>query len=303
VAQAYADDVVFISKDANGVAAMLQVLEEFVDWSRMEVNVKKCATASSLRDGNRHRCSLADNLVFKGQANPNLTLAQSLKYLGTAVAARRTVKLEAVEAKLTEMRARLKKMIEAPLLIVQKIDAVKTFLLPMLDFMMLNGDVGESQLKNMDKHIRGAIDEVLKVRGLPVERHYAPWRDGGLSYPSLVDRRKVLMIRSFTQMMLSRDEKVREAMRWFAENERHFRYIDVDAESSFLNWKDEKGSPGTGSMVARTRRTCKKLGLGLKLIDNQMIVKAGESELKTKAPVRIRRFVTQKIIRASNSKS
>jgi hypothetical protein len=32
---------------------------------------------------------------------------------------------------------------ESPLLIVQKIDAVKTFLLPILDFPMLNGDVGQ----------------------------------------------------------------------------------------------------------------------------------------------------------------
>jgi hypothetical protein len=31
-----------------------------------------------------------------------------------------------------------------PLLIVQNVDAIKTFLLPMIDFVLLNGDVGES---------------------------------------------------------------------------------------------------------------------------------------------------------------
>jgi hypothetical protein len=39
----------------------------------------------------------------------------------------------------------------------------------------------------MAKFIREKIDEVLKVRGLPVECHHASWRDGGLFYPSLVD--------------------------------------------------------------------------------------------------------------------
>jgi hypothetical protein len=39
---------------------------------------------------------------------------------------------------------------ESPLLIVQKIDAMKTFVLPMLDFMMLNGDIGEEALMNME---------------------------------------------------------------------------------------------------------------------------------------------------------
>jgi hypothetical protein len=53
------------------------------------------------------------------------------------------VKLDAIETKLTEMKIHLKKIMESPLLIVQKIDAVKTFLLLTSNFMMLNGDVGE----------------------------------------------------------------------------------------------------------------------------------------------------------------
>jgi hypothetical protein len=175
------------------------------------------------------------------------------------------VKLEAIEAKLTEMRIRLKKIMESPLLIVQKIDAVKTFLLPTLDFMMLNGDVGESQLSAMDSHIRGRIDEALKVRGLPVECHHASWRDGGFSYPSLIDRRKVLMVRSFGQMMLSRDEKIRGAMKYFAEAERQLRCIEEDANSSFLNWKDESGRSGTVSLVVRSRKVCRVIQIALKV--------------------------------------
>jgi hypothetical protein len=173
--QAYANDVIFISDNPNGVTKMLEVLEDFVDWSKIEVNMKKCATASYLKDMNRHRCSLAANLNFKGQLIPNLTLARLLKYLGTAIAPRRTVKLEATEAKLTEMKIRLKKIIESPLLVVQKIDATKTFVSPMLDFMMLNGDIGEKALMNMDKYIRGRVDALLTVRRLPVECHHASW--------------------------------------------------------------------------------------------------------------------------------
>jgi hypothetical protein len=216
-------------------------------------------------------------LTFKGQLIPNLTLAQSLKYLGTPVTARKTVKLEAIETKLTEMKIRLKKIAESPLLIVQKIDAMKTFVLPTLDFMMLNGDVGEKQVTEMDKYIRGRVDEMLKVRSLPVECHHASWRDGGLSYPSLVDRRRVLMIRSFTQMMMSRDETVSTAMRWFAEGEREYRNIGEDPQGSFLNWQDDGGKGGTASLVARTRKTCKKMELGLKLIGDEMVVRTSES--------------------------
>jgi hypothetical protein len=296
--QAYADDVIFISQRPRGIEVMLEVLEDFVRWSKMEVNAKKCATASYLIDQNQHRCSLAENLRFRGQVIPNLTLGESLKYLGTAVAARRTVKLEAVEAKLTEMKIRLKKVMESQLLIVQKIDAVKTFLLPTLDFMMLNGDVGERQLSKMDSLIRGKIDEALKVKGFPIEGHHASWRDGGLSYPSLVDRRKVLMIRSFAQMMVSEDDKVRMAMRWFAESERIFRCIEEDENSIFLNWREEEGESGTAALVTRTREACRKMELSLKLIQDDMIVKKGGSEFKTKSAAGIGRFLTQKIVRS-----
>jgi hypothetical protein len=171
--QAYADDIIFISRKPKGIREMLKVLENFVNWSRMEVSVKKCVTASYWIDTNRYRCSLAESLQSNQQDIPNLTLAQSLKYLGTAVAARRKVKLEAMAAKLTEMKIRMKKIMESPLLIVQKIDAIKTFILPTLDFAMLNGDVGEKQLTIKDHHIRRLIDDVLKVRGLPIECHHA----------------------------------------------------------------------------------------------------------------------------------
>jgi hypothetical protein len=300
--QSYADDVIFISRTAEGMRLMLRKLEEFARWSRMDVNVKKCATASYLLDKNRHRCSLSENLTLNDAPIPNLTLAESLKYLGTTVAARRTVKLKSVKTKLTEMRTRLTKIIESPLLIVQKIDAIKTFLLPMLDFMMLNGDVGVGQLRDMDQNIRGAVDRALKAPGLPVECHHASWKDGGLSYPSLLDRREVLLVRSLSQMMLSKDDRIRTATRWFVEEERRHRKIREDRESSFLNWRDEHGDSGTACLAARTRKACGKLRIQLKLVDEEMIVSTDGSVYKTRSAEGISRFLTQKVIRQEKYK-
>jgi hypothetical protein len=110
---------------------MLRKLEDFVRWSQMEVNVKKCAVASYMLDEHGHRSSLGELLQLCGNDIPNLTLGQSLKYLGTTVAARRTVKLQVAEAKLSKMRLRLQKIMDSPLLTVQTIDAVNTFVLPM----------------------------------------------------------------------------------------------------------------------------------------------------------------------------
>jgi hypothetical protein len=81
--------------------------------------------------------------------------------------------LETATAKCAEMEIRLQKIIESRLLTVQQINVVKTFLLPTLNFMMLNGDVSKKQLKKMDAKIRAQVDALLNVRGLPVECHHA----------------------------------------------------------------------------------------------------------------------------------
>jgi hypothetical protein len=64
----------------------------------------------------------------------------------------------------------------------------------------------------MDKNIRRMINEKMKIIGLPIECHYASWRDGSLSYPSTEEKGDVPTIRSFAQMTLSEDEGVRTAM-------------------------------------------------------------------------------------------
>jgi hypothetical protein len=53
---------------------------------------------------------------------------------------------------------------------------------------------------------------------------------------------------------------------------------------------------GTGSIIARTRNTCYKLEIGLKMNDDEMVITSGESEVKTKTAVGISRFLTQTLV-------
>jgi hypothetical protein len=175
--QAYADDVALISETEEGMKEILKSLELFTVWSKMDVNVKKCATASYMLDQEGHRCTLNQNLRFMGQDIPNLPLDQSLKYLGTAVAARRNVKLRSTAAVFDEMKTLVYKVIRSPLKTVQKISAVKTFVIPRFDFMMLNGEVSLVKLQEKDSFIRGQFNKLLKIPGLPVDCHHMSWRD------------------------------------------------------------------------------------------------------------------------------
>jgi hypothetical protein len=64
---------------------------------------------------------------------------------------------------------------ESQPLIAQKIDVVNIFLLRSLDFMPLNGDVGEKSLENRHKHIRVSINKALKGRTSRVECDHWSW--------------------------------------------------------------------------------------------------------------------------------
>jgi hypothetical protein len=169
---------------------------------------KRWTMASKVLDDQKHRYSLTTNFKFRNQEIPNLTLNQSLKYLGTAVAARRNIKLQATNIKFDEMKTLVQKIISSPLLTVQKIDAIKTFVIPCFDFLMLNGEISKVHLKEMDSFIRGRINDLLKIPGRPIEYQHMSWRDGGFSIPSLLDRSNVLSICSFAHMYFSKDPNI-----------------------------------------------------------------------------------------------
>jgi hypothetical protein len=63
-----------------------------------------------------------------------------------------------------------------------------------------------------------------------------------------------------------------------AENELQFRCIGDDPGSKCLDSKDEKDESGTASLAMRTRKASKKMSVGVKLTDGEMIVKTSETE-------------------------
>jgi hypothetical protein len=302
--QAYADDVALISEKPEGIQAMLKTLEAFTKWAKMEINVSKCTTASYLFDPQHHRCSLSECFKFNNQDIPNLTLLQSMKYLGTAVAARRNVKLHATSYKFHEMKSLVQKILNSPLLIVQKIDAIKTFVIPCFDFLLLNGDLSRTQLKNIDSYIRGEVNKMLKIPSLPKETHHMSWKDGGFSIPSLLNRSYVLSICSFAHMSLSKDPNIRSMTRAFIESERRFRRIssENDTNTQFLNWKNDEDGAGTASFINNARRAVKSLNAHIHFTQHELTIGNSEKEIKTHSPRKIGEFLTQKIIRPALAK-
>jgi hypothetical protein len=98
-------------------------------------------------------------------------------------------------------------------------------------------------------------------------------------------------------MILSRDNKIREAMKRFINDERDYRDIGIDPESNFLNWKNDHGKQGTRAPVGQTRKTCQQMNMPLKPTKRKMERKRAEFEEKTNTAVGVGRLLAQQILR------
>jgi hypothetical protein len=95
-----------------------------------------------LYDDNGRQTYPDDSFQFRREAIPNLIIAESMRYFGAPIIARRIVKFKSAKFKLKEMEILLEKMMSSPRFTVQKMDAVKIFLLLSTDFLLLNEEVG-----------------------------------------------------------------------------------------------------------------------------------------------------------------
>jgi hypothetical protein len=65
------------------------------------------------------------------------------------------------------MRSMIDQIAKSPLFISQKIQTVMVFVLPKIDFLLLNGDVSKKELKEFDARLRGEIQKWIGARGIP----------------------------------------------------------------------------------------------------------------------------------------
>ena len=86
--------------------------------------------------------------------------------------------MKANKLHITETELLLEKVMNFKLSINQKLHAIKTFVIPHLDFRFLNTEIPKQAVTQLNKQIRGTINTTLGVKGLPDANIHASWRDG-----------------------------------------------------------------------------------------------------------------------------
>ena len=271
-AQAYADDIVLLSQTVQGMKFLINTTENFMKWSQMQINPAKCTCASYLMNDQRRRCSL-EKLYINNQEIQCLTLAESTRYLGSPLASNSRTRMKANEIHVKETEVLLEKVKASRLTINQKLHALKTFVIPHLDFRFLNTEMQRKSISNLDKKIRASVNEMMHIKGLPIANIHASWRDGGLSVPALQDRQDVLCIRAFQQMHDSNDPTVRDLFRMMIASEQKAREVPIQENGTFLNWAnhDKNERKGNTCLIARTRKVAERRNINIKVTEDDTI--------------------------------
>lgn len=267
---AYADDILLISETEVGMSNMLRTCELFCRYSKMELAPSKsCSFAYILRDN--LRCGLTRSFMVNNEPIPYVGLDESVRYLGVPVAVRKLTKLKSSSDYLMKFTEKALKVFNSDLLITQKVHAIKTFLIPSLDFVLSNGQMKIKHIDKLDSFISASINKLVGGN-VPLSVKHGSWKDGGLSVPSLREKCETCRVKSLLRLITHKDCEIRSLAFSAIEGEKHKRNVCTEPNpnlQSFLDWKDDSLNnehSGTNSIVQRARVSFKNLDLTIKEI-------------------------------------
>lgn len=276
--QAYADDIILVSPNEQTMQVLLDTTASFCSTVKMELAATKCHTYSYILErGRRIQSDLA--FTINGEATRSHNLFMAMEYLGSSVALMKRIKMSSVEKLLSNVELEIKRIGDSQLLLNQKIDAIKRFEIPKLDYALSNNVVSLNKLRQLDQLIRNTIASHLQNKNVPRDAFYTHWADGGFGIPELYQSHLQLQTKSYFECKFSKMERTRNLMDFFEHEEIRYRGLSLASEHQrFGNiLEDEDGNlvqsfrRGTNCTFIRAITASRKLGIGIKFDDNQAI--------------------------------
>ena len=275
--QLYADDIILISKNENDMQQLIKAAQTFCNYSLMRLEPSKCKVFTYLIN-NRRRVTSNKQFILYNEPIPVATMNEAIIYLGAPITIRKNNKLKTVTTKIEQVKAQIIQIIQSNLLITQKIHALKTFVLPKLDYSFICNQPPIKELQKLDSFIRQSFNNIFKVK-IPLQCYHANWKDGGLSIPNLELKNYSTIVKSFLKiLLLPKNDKLRKLIKVSIRDERIKRRINEQGQNEnnyFLNWCEinENSRSGTNCLAYRTLNAAKRLNISIKKIKNNIIIK------------------------------
>lgn len=155
----YADDLVLVAKSPDAMQALLDAIGKAASWLGLYFNAAKCATLAV------HKKKVQKiSTKIQEQQIPSLSEDQAYQHLGVPTG----LKVDQTPDNIIKsMMEDLRCLDQAPLKPWQKLDAIRTFVLPQATFALLTARVKKEKFDPVDTELRRVAKNALQV---PVNR-------------------------------------------------------------------------------------------------------------------------------------
>ncbi|KAG6929039.1 hypothetical protein G0U57_006544, partial [Chelydra serpentina] len=202
---AYADDLVLIADDPERLQGMLDTIGRAADWTGLRFNAKKCASLHV--DGNTRDSVLTTEFLVQGESVVPLAEGQAYQHLGTPTGFRVRQTPEDTIQEILQDAAKIDASLLAPW---QKINALTTFLIPRIAFVLRGSAVAKVPLNKADNTIRKLVKSWLSLpQRASNEIIYIAHRHGGANVPRMGDLCDTAVITHAFRLLTCPDTKVK----------------------------------------------------------------------------------------------
>lgn len=296
-AQAYADDILIISPSQKGMQSILDTINEFQALATIKVAPSKCLTLARIPNAIQPFHIGPDEI-------PMISANDKMIYLGAPVSTSKVAKIQASKPLIEQVKNEAMLTFSSTLTLNQKIDALRTFILPKLEFSLTNGMFAINDLKKLDEYIRGKIDENSMSSNLPKEFFYVSTSHGGLGLQKLETLQPQLQLTKYLQARYESDETTMALTAFMREDEIQIRGIEMPdstqpIKATFIDNKIQqtKTDKTTSSLFIRAVRACHKLGVEVKITRGGIAVRGLGEHATNWHPARntrvVRRLVSE----------
>lgn len=200
---AYADDIVILARSPQCMQTTLDAVGTVAQWMGLQFNAAKCASLLITKK-NCHQVTTS----IQGQNIPCLEEGQAYQHLGVPTGFRVDQTPEAtIQAMLNDVN-----LLDASLLAPwQKLDAVRTFILPQVQFSLLTSRVKKGAFETLDKALKKMVKDTMNLpRRASPEVVFLPMHLGGANILPLGDLADISAVTHAFKLLTCPDPAVRD---------------------------------------------------------------------------------------------
>lgn len=214
-AAAYADDIKIFCDSADGIRRCHRTVTEFLSWTGLRANAKKCASLSvttNLRGNPELDASVVHHI--DNEAIPTLTLGDTYSYLGVGDGFDHVRHRLQLAPKFKQIQREAVALLRSELAPWQVLKAIKVYVYPKVEYALRHLRPSQSQLEGFDRAMTRGLRHMLKLpRSATNEFLHAPTSSGGLGIMPLTEMHAALQVAHAWQMLHSQDPAIRAIAR------------------------------------------------------------------------------------------